>query len=978
MQATKLMQPKFGSLLWIAFAAVAPHPALAQAPFDPPAQIVLTEARSIVQGMVNNPRGPYSRIRWFCSDGTVQPPVAFACREHGGGRQHAEYSGARGRLAELGWSVGTIYAALSWEELFDAGRRHQRLRELALEKYLTDIDDGWVLRQARNYRGRAQVETEEAVGRELLIRLLSDRDWLAANYLLMREAVRVIPHGGSAEDRTRDIRREAVELAERDSSFEALRAEIHSAPSASTPARVRAWARGKALELGAIAQQLAAKLEGLYGAAGRTERLSAHRQALSRAGQSGALAQQLAFDYTLAADVRLQRVANILVDARNSLLSPSTTPPNRLLQLDLIVDLESELVLTSAEVLDNAELSRGELLELARKLIDASYGSGLLTEGEHATLHQHWQIVDAATALSLDEYADLIAYLRRIPQWAAGSVRYVFAEPLVRYAALDPRAASFVDDVLRSSPLIGMAEISRRLARDLAYLTGVTQSVEGDSGVPAFGLNPGIALGPLALFETQDALEHGSYERTDIVVLPETVAELAPVAGIVTLGEGNPLSHVQLLARNFGIPNIAIAPALLPGLRPLQGREVLAAVASDGSLVLTAAQRLDPALLSLVLPANRSDAALTVPPPDLSRRQPLQLAELNSSLSGVVVGPKAANLGQLARLFPGRVAPAIALPFGIFAEHLNLNSGDIRARLMQVYAEREAGLLSEDEAGTALAAIRDDITALHLTPAFRDELLQSMRAEFGELGSYGLFVRSDTNVEDLPQFTGAGLSETLPNITELDRLLTAIPRVWASVLSPRAIAWRSSLLTNPEEVYASVLLMQSVPSDKSGVMVTADLTTKAKGLTVSVAWGVGGAVAGEAAATIVLHEAGGQTLVSEAKVAYQRNLNAAGGLQWRPAPDGPVLTDDEKRQLRELAREVSQKYSPVHDENGQARPWDIEFGFVAGELTLFQIRPLVERGPQLADRIVRAITPRPQRAAPDRIVLTELPVANIG
>ena len=86
-------------------------------------------------------------------------------------------------------------------------------------------------------------------------------------------------------------------------------------------------------------------------------------------------------------------------------------------------------------------------------------------------------------------------------------------------------------------------------------------------------------------------------------------------------------------------------------------------------------------------------------------------------------------------------------------------------------------------------------------------------------------------------FTGAGLSETLPNIVDVDAIIDSIPRVWASVLSPRAIAWRSNLLTNPEEVYASVLLMQSVPSDKSGVLVTTDLTRHGNGVTVSSGWG---------------------------------------------------------------------------------------------------------------------------------------------
>jgi hypothetical protein len=142
---------------------------------------------------------------------------------------------------------------------------------------------------------------------------------------------------------------------------------------------------------------------------------------------------------------------------------------------------------------------------------------------------------------------------------------------------------------------------------------------------------------------------------------------------------------------------------------------------------------------------------------------------------------------------------------------------------------------------------------------------------------------------------------------------------------------------------------------------------------VSTAWGVGGAVAGEAAETIVLHE-DATDLVSEAKTAYRRELDPAGGIRWQSAADGPVLTASDVRALRQLAAEVGEKYPPAFDERGQARPWDIEFGFVAGELTLFQIRPLVERGPQLADRVVRALAPPPKGLAPARVRLTAMPL----
>ncbi len=78
-------------------------------------------------------------------------------------------------------------------------------------------------------------------------------------------------------------------------------------------------------------------------------------------------------------------------------------------------------------------------------------------------------------------------------------------------------------------------------------------------------------------------------------------------------------------------------------------------------------------------------------------------------------------------------------------------------------------------------------------------------------------------------------------------------------------------------------------------------------------------------------------------------------MEWLPAAAGRVLTKTDIEQLRGLAEEVDRKYEPVFDESGQKRPWDIEFGFVDGELTLFQIRPLVEKNTQRADAVMRKL-----------------------
>ena len=932
-------------------------------PVDPPSPVVVSEARGLVQEMILDLRGPYSRIRWFCKDGTIQPPVPYACREHGGGVQHAEYSAKRNRLAELGWSVGTIFTGTSFEELFDSQPRQQRLRELPLERYLIDIDDGWVLHRAHSYRGRMQLEDEVASGREILMQLLERKDWVAENYLLVRELVRDVPHGEES-DLGRLVRRAAVDLAEREPAAERWRAEIHSSPSASTARRLRLWANGvDDSQTRAEAMALADNLDLLYGAIGRRDRLNTAlaeltKSALLRTWRDDVLAQ-------LEADrpVRIAGLCQALGQARETLM-PSLKPAQALALLDSLDGLETEVRFAFRAVIDERPWSRAELLELASSLMDCAYGSGLLSTGELASV-QSALSMNGAAEVSLQRYQAGILQLKRVPAWAAGNVRYAFAEPLVRYVALDPRAARFTDDLLRGSPVWMLGDTLRMLVRDLGVLTDSEVEIAGEIVNTAIALNQGLARGRLRIFETLEAAEAGEPAATDIVVLPETIAELKPVAGILTLGEGNALSHVQLLARNFGIPNVAIDQETVDRIRSLEGQEVVLVVGPIGNVIFRAAEQAS-TIAELFGGADKgvSGGHIAVPPPNLKLTDILQLKDISRDLSGKVVGPKAANLGQLNRMFPGRVSPAIAIPFGVYAQQLEANG--LMPRIRAVYAASASGELGAEELNAELAQIRTEITALRLDEQVQEHLTRAMESEFGSLEGYGVFVRSDTNVEDLPEFTGAGLSETVPNVVGLESQLATVPRVWSSVLSPRALAWRSSLLSNPDQVFASVLLMKSVPSDKSGVLVIANLIDPLEsGLTASTAWGVGGAVAGEAAESIVILP-GSTRLVSEAKAPYRRQLSDSGGIDWMVAPSGPVLAADEIEQLRALATEVVEKYVPVLDDNGKPRPWDIEFGFVDGQLTLFQIRPLVEKSGQRADyalRVLRPSTISPEGAA---------------
>jgi hypothetical protein len=942
----------------VAAQARAAPPALA-----PPPETVLAEASSIVEKMKTSERGPYSRLRWYCNDGTVHPPQPYACAERGGGRQHAEYSPERQRLAELGWSVGTVFAALEWDELWDSERRNLRLRELALERYLVDVDDGWVLRKARHYRGRVQVEDEETNGRKLLVRLLSDRDWVAANFLVARELVRVVPHHGG-EDRTREIRRLSQELAERDPSFERLRIKIHTTPGPEDVVATRDWieaarGRGAAAALTKVAEDLAVELEALYGESGGW--ILEARTKLAEHAAGAQLLPLLESPEGASASRLLERRAQALATVRER-VSARADGDGNLMLLDLSLPLEREITRLAFTRLGEVA-TRSDLLELSRSLVTAAYGAGLLSEREREALARPLARLAVASTASLGDYQGAVRNLRRAGAWAAATIRFSFAEPLARYSALDARAQRFIDHLMRSSPLLALAEAAKRLTADADEVAGVVHRVFGNTVGGTMGLNPGVATGMLRLTTLEDAASGSVLESTDIAVLPETVSELRPVAGILTLAEGNLLSHVQLLARNLGIPNASLTPLVAREISKRAGQEVLLAVGGDGSVVLEAVDGLPVAVRELVRAgrAERTSVKLDAPAPDLTFREPLTLDELSAQLAGRVVGPKAANLGELARLFPTRVEEAIALPFGIFFDHTSRGADSPRRHLTESFEASRASRLDEASLAVEIEVVRRRVEDLPVSPELADRVGALMAERFGPPGSYGVFVRSDTNVEDLPGFTGAGLNLTVPHVVGVDRVLAMIPRVWASPYSSRAMAWRSTILKRPEEVYTSVLLMKSVPAEKSGVMVTADLATRGQGLTIACAWGVGGAVDGEAAETVVLRPDGSTLLVGEAKAPYQRRLRQEGGIEWIVAPAGRVLTPDERLGLRRLAEEVSARLTPATGRDGKPLPWDIEFGFVDGRLALFQIRPLVERGEVLADRVVEALAPTPAR-----------------
>ncbi len=912
------------------------------------------EYRQWIEQMKTSERGPFSRIRWYCNDGSVLPPKAYACAERGGGHQHGEWSDRTRQLREQGYLIATLLAGTDPEKLITEAGFTDLWSQLLIEKFLMSVDNGWIMRRALFYRGAIQEEDERAAARALLTALAGREEWIGPRYPSLRIGVRLLPHGVATAS-FQKVREVSASLSEQDAGFKGLRSKIHGSPDKGDAQRVRDYAaKVKDPKLAGQYEQLAADIDAVYATVPLQQQL---RQAAGRYTAAPWL-QELLLNAAKAleqdgSDINLYKVtSDLLADLREALPRIRKSSA-RLEVLDLSLAVETENFRASTVLRKSMDkATRQQRVALLAQALQSAYGTGMINARERDALQGTLaDLQQSGVPLSL--YMEHLRYLGRVPGWGDQGLRFQFYESMEKLAQIEPDALLFIQDRLRGSPLLFYSQTLDTLQRDANQLAGVTHRLFGrEIGVGFRALNPGLARGVLRVHP--DLARADAFRRDGIYLLPETVADLPPIAGILTAGEGNPLSHIQLLARNLGIPNVSVDTQLIPKFDSHDGKRVVLAVSPAGLVELQD----DGPDWDRVFGKQETAGKVLIKPDldklDLGVRGFISLDDLKATDSGRIVGPKAAKLGELRRRFPEAVAPGVAIPFGQFRTTVldkpYKDTGKTVYEWMvseyrRLRALPEGDGQREAQTETFRAELYELIRNTRLDEAFRDGLKQALARNIGPDGSYGVFVRSDTNVEDLPGFTGAGLNLTLPNVVGIDQLIEGIPEVWASPFTERAFAWRQSLMDKPEHVYPAVLLLKSVPNDKSGVLVTQDIDSGDRAvLSVAVNEGVGGAVDGQAAESLRIDTRDGTVrLLASATAVWRRVPAASGGVDKLPVSGDPyVLKPDEIKQLIKLAKELPRRFPPITDDDDNPAPADIEFGFLDGRLQLFQIRPFLE------------------------------------
>jgi phosphoenolpyruvate synthase/pyruvate phosphate dikinase len=205
-----------------------------------------------------------------------------------------------------------------------------------------------------------------------------------------------------------------------------------------------------------------------------------------------------------------------------------------------------------------------------------------------------------------------------------------------------------------------------------------------------------------------------------------------------------------------------------------------------------------------------------------------------------------------------------------------------------------------------------------------------------------VFVELRTKTEDLPNFNGAGLYNTVPNVKDDDKLIEAIKNVWASIWNFEAYEARERAGIDHTKVYPGVLIQEGIDADSAGVLITTDPYDRdnAEGIYISAKRGLGiKVVEGERVAEQVMYNPRSQAVqvLTRSDEDSLLAFDASGGVKEIPITgDRVVLNDENIRRLARAASEIKRVFG--------GKEQDIEWAYRGGQLYIVQSRPFIAGG----------------------------------
>jgi len=214
------------------------------------------------------------------------------------------------------------------------------------------------------------------------------------------------------------------------------------------------------------------------------------------------------------------------------------------------------------------------------------------------------------------------------------------------------------------------------------------------------------------------------------------------------------------------------------------------------------------------------------------------------------------------------------------------------------------------------AALRMQITAAPIPADLSPQIL----AAYEQLGAPAVAVRSSGTAEDLATASFAGQHDTFLNVSGADALLAAVRACWASLWTPRAVAYRREHgwgtagdgNAQDSDLALAVVVQRMIPADAAGVAFTANPLT------------------GDRTETIISAVCGlGERLVSGEGAADEWVVRREQAT-CRYASEG-ALDAGRALAVSQLARRIADAFGT---------PQDVEWAFKGNDLFVLQARPM--------------------------------------
>jgi len=414
----------------------------------------------------------------------------------------------------------------------------------------------------------------------------------------------------------------------------------------------------------------------------------------------------------------------------------------------------------------------------------------------------------------------------------------------------------------------------------------------------------------------------------DIVLYDALPNSLPRVGGIITSVVQTPLSHVNLRAIQDNVPNAYIAdPLSLDQISSLLNGYIYYKVENDSYEIREATLNEVNEWYENIRPSEPQ-----FPIRDLSITEILPLEDIDFEMS-TGFGAKCANVATMRTFqFPGGTIPdGFGIPFYYYDEFMQYNNF---YEEVQIMIENPSFQNDINFRVDRLKDLRDAIKTAQMPQWMLDDL-QEMHDEFPE--GTAVRVRSSTNNEDLPGFSGAGLYTSKTQYPDEGHISKSVKQVFASMWNFRAFEERDFYRIDHFSAAMGLLCHPNFQQEQSnGVGISIDPIYETED-------------------TFYLNTQVGESLITnpdpnsvpEEILLYRDPTMSGGYLVLRLSNlvnAGELIMDDEHlNQMREYLTVIHDEFAILYGVAGQEDfAMDIEYKVTAqNQLTIKQARPWV-------------------------------------